>query len=434
MRFTPRIAGAVAALAMTGIPPVSPAQAPATSGALPKGMRLVWADEFDGPELDRSKWSSNYYSQLNFLNKDNFEAFRKDSLPQPYMEFTGGSVILKVDDCHPETPFWTGGRKISSIQTYDWNSGWNGMPDNIGGYFEARIRRSAVKDTKGLNTAFWYDSPGPDSRYYIEAGNTIDGVKGWRPRGQVFEIDLCEYLNTEIVLHGNVAPDGEFQGNIGHFVIPGDYRDKWVTHGMLWTPRGLKFYIDGKPVAESWDPNDIKSPNHGMVMFFGAYGYDGMASVEVDYARHYQWSLEEGNELPNGGFEYAGALFPWEGGGKVGREAARTGEYGLLVQPGESVCQYVYADPSCNYEVSFYGKGRRGRLDVEAACIRSVSGEVLSEGSDSGNFRLDGRFRRHSLQIMTPADHPGHKATVRITLTNRGNVPVAVDDIVLSKR
>lgn len=428
-------AGALFALSAILASGTAPAQNPETSAALPKGMRLVWADEFNEKRLDRSKWTTNYYSQLNFWGKDHFEAFRKDSLPQPYMEFTDSSVILKVDDRSPESPFWESGRKISSIQTYDWNADRNLMPGNIGGYFEARIRRNAAEGTKGLNTAFWFDSPGPDSRYYLEQGSeTADSMQGWRPRGQVFEIDLCEYINTEIVLHGNVALDGKFEGNIGHFVIPGDYRNRWVRHGMLWTPAGLKFYIDGRLVAESWDPDAIKSPNHAMVMFFGAYGHDGMTSIEVDYVRHYQWGLDETNELPNGGFEYDGASFPWEGGGRISPEAARNGRYGLVLAPGESVSQYVYADPSRPYEVSFYAKGRAGRLHAEAANIRPVSGEVVPAGSASDDFRLGRRFLPCRFSIVTPADHPGHKTTVRITFTNNGKEAVSLDDIVLSKR
>lgn len=124
------------------------------------------------------------------------------------------------------------------------------MDNALGGFFEARIRRDADKDAKKVNVAFWFDSPGPDLKYYLEKGRHAFGMNGIRPRGQLFEIDMYEYLSAEIVLHGNVAPDGKFERNIGYYIHSGDFKGKWVTHSLLWTPAGLKFYIDGVLVKE----------------------------------------------------------------------------------------------------------------------------------------------------------------------------------------
>lgn len=403
---------------------------PPTSGALPAGMNLVWEDDFNSDSLDRSKWSTNYYSIWDFMDRTNYEDFRADRLPQPAMEFTGHSLILRTDDQYPERAYWPSGRKISSIQTYDWNADRNFMDNRKGGFFEARIRRSATRDAKQVNGAFWFDSPGPDLRNYVEKGNYALGVEGVRPRGQVFEIDLCEYLTTELVLHGNVSPTGEFEGNIGHHIEKGDFNNRWVVHSMLWTPAGLKFYLDGRLIREWWDPKDIKSPNHTMNMFLGAYGNGGTVELEADYVRYYQWELEPGNELPNSGFEYDGQLFPWEGNAVVATETARTGKYGVTLAPGDSIWQYVYLEHSHTYNFGFWAKGE-GPIMVRLENIKPVTGEA--EDYRTKEYRLHPDFTRQQLELYTLPEYGDHLRTVKVTLINNSKAPVVIDDTSLTR-
>ena len=67
-----------------------------------------------------------------------------------------------------------------------------------------KVRRNSSGNPEGTNTAFWFDSPGPDLRYYLEQGTNLNGTEGIRPKGQLFEIDVFEYLNAQFVLHGHV--------------------------------------------------------------------------------------------------------------------------------------------------------------------------------------------------------------------------------------
>lgn len=415
---------------VTQVTPLTENDIPTTK-ALPKGMKLVWNDEFNDDKLDTTKWFTNYYSILDYVYKTNFEDFKANNLPQPEMEFTGKSIILKVDEDRPERPFWKNGRKISSIQTYDWNSDVNLMDNSVGGYFEARIRRNASDSAKNVNIAFWFDSPGPDPRYFVEKGNHALDVEGLRPRGQVFEIDLCEYITTEIVLHGNVSPEGKFERNIGHYIHKGDFRDKWVTHGMLWTPAGLKFYIDGKLVKEWWDPNDIKSPNRFMNMFFGAYGNDGTVTIEVDYIRYYQWELEDNNYLPNGNFEYGENLFPWEGTATVSQSSAHKGNYGVTLAPNDSIIQYVYLDHTKPYLLSYFGKGE-GNITTQVENITQITG--ISENIDKSVTNLESKFKKYQIDFETNPEYGDHKRTVKITFKNTGDKPVMLDDIKIEKK
>ncbi|MCD7936078.1 MAG: glycoside hydrolase family 16 protein [Tannerellaceae bacterium] len=415
---------------LLALPVVGQSLYPPTSEGLPAGMKLVWHDEFNEASLDTTKWFTQYYSIFDFVAQVNYTDFRNNTLPEPGIEFTGSSLILRTDEFVPDRPFMANGRKISSVQTYDWNSNRHKLDNRRGGYIEARIRRNATSDAGQVNGAFWLDSPGPDARYFVEKGETAFGVQGIRPRGQVFEIDLCEYITTEIVLHGNVSPEGEFQRNIGHHIVEGNFMNQWTTHGILWSPAGLKFYVDGKLVREWWDPHDIKSPNHTMNVLIGAYGNGGTVTVEADYVRYYSWELQEGNELPNPGFEYHAGLFPWEGEGTVLKEAARSGSYGVSLKPGEAIFQYVYLDHTCEYECSFWGKGTTA-MEVRIDNIQQVSG--LSEDTTTALFELSGGFSQKKLTFRTLPEYGDHCRTVKIILRNTGTDILELDDIEIRK-
>lgn len=404
---------------------------PETSSALPQGMHLVWQDEFTDGELDRSKWFTQYYSQLDYVGRANWEDFKANRLPEPGIVFTDSTIILITNDEMPDRPFQSNGRKISSIQTYDWNSNTALHDNRLGGFYEARIRRNASKDAELINGAFWFDSPGPDARYFVEKGNTAYGVKGIRPRGQLFEIDMCEYLTTEIVLHGNVSPEGQFEKNIGHYIVEGNFTDVWTVHSILWSPAGLKFYVDGKLVKEWWDPADIKSPNHLMNVFLGAYGKGGTVSMEVDYIRYYQWELDSDNELPNPGFEYHDALFPWEGTGVVSESAARTGKYGVALAPGDSIIQYVYLNHSEAYQLQWQEKGA-GSVTAKIENITQVSG--VAEDCFTLTSDLSSDFAHAQLDFTTNPEYPDHMRTVKVTFFNQGKGDVFLDDIAIRKQ
>jgi len=392
-----------------------------TTKALPEGMKLVWNDEFNGHELDTTKWWDRYFSSLNWFGKPAYEALQENKLPVADYEFTGKSIILRATDkLYPGN-----NRQISSIQTYDWATDTNKMDNALGGYFESRIRRDTGANGDRVNIAFWFDSPGSDLKYYLEKGGQVDGTNGIRPRGQLFEIDMCEYISTEIVLHGNVAPNGLFERNIGHYIHKGDFKGKWVTHSMLWSPAGLKFYIDGELIAEWWDPKDIKSPNHMMNMFFGAYGINDV-SMEVDYVRYYQWDLEKDNHLPNPGFEYSEKTFPWEGSGIIDKQNARSGKQALKLAPGTFIEQYVYLDHSKNYELKFWAKGK-GNLIVKADNIIQVSGAL--EGGAEKEYTIKSKYSMQTINFTTNAEPVDNKRTVKISLKNTGNSDIIIDDL-----
>ncbi len=127
-----------------------------SSRAVPLGMEVYWQDEFNDQLLNRNKWTTNYFSSLNYLNAKSKEEMQHDHLPQPAYTLNGSAINLYVNDTIPKRIFTEGGnQKISSIQTYDWKSNENLLDNSKGGYFEVKVRRNRQGNPKGTNTAFW---------------------------------------------------------------------------------------------------------------------------------------------------------------------------------------------------------------------------------------------------------------------------------------
>ncbi|HVU58733.1 MAG TPA: glycoside hydrolase family 16 protein [Puia sp.] len=397
-----------------------------SSEAVPEGMRLFWHDEFNDSLLDRNKWCTGYYSTLDLLQKVQVDALRHNQLPQAAYVLDGRTITLFVNDSLPKRDF-IHGKKISSIQTYDWSTDENLLDNSRGGYFEVRVKRTFTGRPEGLNTAFWFDSPGPDLKYYLQEGTVVEGTRGIRPKGQLFEIDVFENLNAQFVLHGNVDQNGRFIHNLATDIAEGfEHKDRWVTHGVLWTPGSIKHYINGQLIKAYDNRHQLFSPDHFMNVFLGSYGKGGSVSMEVDYIRGYQWPVSASNELPNGDFEQNATALPWEGTGRLSETARHNGRYGWLLQPGDSIEQYVYLNNDTRYSLVYYAKGK-GSLHVEVDDVRPVSGELTSVLVREDKCKED--FSGAATHFRTGSAYGRNSKTVRVYFRNNGRGDVFLDDI-----
>lgn len=404
-----------------------------SSKAVPSGMELFWNDEFNDELLNRNKWSTNYYSNIDYLKKDNLSLMLQDSLPQPGMTFNGSSIDLFTNEAFPVKSFYPeSGRKISSIQTYDWRTNENHLDNSRGGYFEVRVKRGSSGNPKGVNTAFWFDSPGPDLKNYLQEGTELDGVKGIRPKGQVFEIDVFENLDAQFVLHGHVDKHGKFVHNLATHIAEGyTHVNNWVTHGILWTPNSIKHYIDGTLIKAYEDKSKVYAPNHFMNVFLGSYGAGGSVNMEVDYIRGYQWPLHGGNELPNADFEANTTLLPWEGTGALSATVKRNGNYGLALEPGQSMEQSVYLNNSTSYALKYWLKGE-GRMELSIENLKPVKGKSENRFKQMSVGKLT--FNQHTLEFRTGKEYGNYMKTVKIKFTNIGKSTLIIDDLKVTKK
>ena len=203
---------------------------------LPEGeWKLVWADEFDGTELDTSKWD-----------------YRLSMMGTEWPAWTDEGVHLDGNSNAVFTAMSKDGRPVSSqLQTgYNFMDqpvqktvfGHDHLQWNIGklreskfthgpGYYECRCR---LQQREGWWSAFWIQSP-------IIGASLDPAVSG-------VEIDVMESFKP-----GKVNGHNVFTGGYGLDMqrkkvggLDGVDTSEFHTFGLLWDETGYTFFVDGK--------------------------------------------------------------------------------------------------------------------------------------------------------------------------------------------
>ena len=173
---------------------------------------LVWSDEFDGKELDLSKWT---YRGLG-KRKDGVNT--KDAVT---LDSQGHLVIT------------------TSKAGEEWHTGMiatQGKFERAFGYWECRVK---LQTQPGHWSAFWLQSP----RYGQKIGDTAASGT---------EIDIYEYLTKfgdkiQHTLHWDGY--GKDHKSAAHQAdVPG-LTQGWHAVGLEWTEKEYVFYVDGR---ETW--------------------------------------------------------------------------------------------------------------------------------------------------------------------------------------
>jgi len=204
---------------------------------LPEGhvWQLVWHDEFDGRELDRSKWGF----RLDFWGK------RLKTFTEEGVELDGRSH-LKLHLLRKGNDFYSPHLQTGSL-TFDHVSGggvWPFGPRETPrfmhrfGFYEVRCRQPK---NPGWHSAFWLQSPcigaHPDPR---RAGVECDIMENYRQFSD--GVILCGNL------WGGYGADGSGTGGVR---IPyAETPDRWHTYAVDWRKDGYDFYFDGALAAK----------------------------------------------------------------------------------------------------------------------------------------------------------------------------------------
>lgn len=215
---------------------------------LPEGRKwkLVWHDEFDGTELDTTKWGY----RVNFWGRDaHWFAKPQDGA----VEVKDGCVHLKVvkkPDGQFVSPQLQTGELMWDIPADKNAKGFWPLPRRKPakflhkyGYYEARFR---LQKMPGWWSAFWMQTE--------TQGCSLD------PRQAGVEQDIMEsFFPGEIILHcyhmnGYGADYKGFDSHRRYKGLPENalrvYKktvgtDRFVTMGLLWEPDGYTVFIDG---------------------------------------------------------------------------------------------------------------------------------------------------------------------------------------------
>jgi hypothetical protein len=253
----------------------------------------------------------------------------------------------------------------------------------------------------------------------------------------VFEIDVFEQGNnaatstsTPFTIHGNVAADGTFQGNLGTYNASLSGQTNWNVHGVLWTPTSLKYYINGVLQTQWSDEANMKPANHFMNILLGQYAAGNSSSMEVDYIRGYQWPIVNGNELPDGGAEYSTQLFPWEGTATVSTTSKRSGNNGFVLAAGQMLIQYVNLDNTNNYQLKYWAQGS-GTMEARVENITAVSS--IPQNTYLATPAISSSFTQGVLDFKTLGEYSNNLKLIKVTFTNTGTGSITLDDIELQK-
>lgn len=208
---------------------------------LPDGeWKLVWADEFDGTELDRSKWGF----RLNFWGEC-FDAYTDQGIV-----LDGNSHIelhrVEKDGKYVSPQLQTGYNSFDLIKEHR-NGPWgeegiwplNNLEEpkfvKRYGYFECRCKFQ--KDPKTMWSAFWVQSPTIGARFEPEwCGIEADIMECFKPGKSTCGNIMGGYA-------GQCKEDGRVYYDLE------ETEDGWHTFAMDWTRDGYVFYCDGKEVS-----------------------------------------------------------------------------------------------------------------------------------------------------------------------------------------
>lgn len=208
---------------------------------LPDGdWRLVWNDEFDGTELDTSKWGF----RLNFWGKP-FDAYTDKGVV-----LDGNSHIelhrVECNGCYVSPQLQTGsnsfdipknGTQNPWNQNEIWPLGPTEKPKFVHryGYYECRCKFQ--NEPNVMWSAFWTQSPSIGTRF--------------EPEWCGIESDIMECFESGKATTGNIMGGYGVQfreeGRVKYSLD--DTKDGWHYFGMNWQPDGYDFYCDGKLVS-----------------------------------------------------------------------------------------------------------------------------------------------------------------------------------------
>lgn len=215
----------------------TPTPAPAPSS----GYHLVWADEFDGTELNRADWNVELH-EPGWVNAE----------LQKYVDSTDN--ISVKDGKLIITPIQT----KNADGTYSYTSGrvnTQNKHDFKYGKFEARVK---VPEGMGYLPAFWLMA-------------TDENVYGQWPR--CGEIDIMEVMGqTPNKLHGTIhyghnSSDGHHESQGTYILNNGKFSENFHTFTCEWEPGKITWYVDGIKYHEESDWYTAKSDGSGELTY-----------------------------------------------------------------------------------------------------------------------------------------------------------------------
>lgn len=192
-----------------------------TTGPPPlEGWNLVWNDEFDGADIDPTKWEHEVNAQGGGNNELQYYTDRQAN---SYVE--DGKLIIQALQENFTGPEGTRDFTSARLRTKD-------RGDWLYGRFDIRAK---LPKGQGLWPAIWML---PTDWEY----------GGWAASG---EIDIMELVGHEPgTIHGTIHYGGEYPENThtgNNYSLPasqGDFSDDFHTFSIIWEENSIEWYVD----------------------------------------------------------------------------------------------------------------------------------------------------------------------------------------------
>ncbi len=191
---------------------------------------LVWSDEFDGDELDATKWSRNIWPPRKVNDEDQAYTDREKNL-----RVEDGMLIIEAHKEDYDDARYTSGR----IHT-------EGKGDFLYGRFEVRAK---LPRGKGSWAAIWM-LPSDPYRYSTtcEPGEDWQGSEtcdAWPNSG---EIDIMEHVGYQMGhVHGTVHNEAyywlKWEQRKGRILLD-DVDEEFRVYALEWTPERIDIFVD----------------------------------------------------------------------------------------------------------------------------------------------------------------------------------------------
>jgi beta-glucanase (GH16 family) len=192
---------------------------------------LVWSDEFNGPEIDRSKWTYDIGNWIVDENGNgitsgwgnNEKEYYTDSSENAFIE--DGKLVIKAKQEQVTDEFGTYDYTSAKLKT-------KGLFSKKYGRYEIKAK---LPTGKGLWPAIWM-LPEEDKYGSWAASGEIDIMEAWGSRPNTV---------SGTIHYGEGWPNNKYTGK--EFELPENRGiDKWHTYALEWEPGELRWYVDGE--------------------------------------------------------------------------------------------------------------------------------------------------------------------------------------------
>ena len=184
---------------------------------------LIWADEFDGTEVNTEKWTIN----VDDYGGGNNELQYYTDRPENIVVEDGKLIITAFEEDYLTREYTSA--KINSKYKGDWRYG----------RIEASIK---LPEGQGMWPAFWMM---PTEQVY----------GGWPNSG---EIDIMELVGHEpSTVYGTLHYGPPYEYTNGSYTLPsGKFSDGFHVFSIEWTPDSISWFVDGE-LYSTKDPEDV---------------------------------------------------------------------------------------------------------------------------------------------------------------------------------